>query len=76
MLADNDPMPFGQHGPKGDKRTMEKVPATYLIWLRDTWAKENKQPSNMTPDQRDVYDYIKESEAALLSECPDHTDTD
>lgn len=59
-MNDQSPMPFGKH--KG--KTMEEVPASYLLWLWDesVWA----QP------ERDIHAYIKESMSALLKEAPNH----
>lgn len=56
-LADNDPMPFGQY--KGVP--MEKVPAKYLLWLRNEGCYNKK-----------VAAYIESSLAALMKECPDY----
>lgn len=56
-LNDQSPMPYGKF--KGDK--MEKVPASYLLWLRD-----NEKAS------RDVLDYINENETVLFSESKDY----
>lgn len=56
-LTDQSPMPFGVH--KG--QPMERVPASYLLWLRD----------NNCRDQR-VSKYIEDNLAALCKECPDY----
>ena len=60
-MTDQDIMPFGKY--KGE--TMEKVPASYLLWLRDQgcWNKE-------------VKNYIEENLTVLLSECPDYINED
>jgi uncharacterized protein (DUF3820 family) len=59
-LADNDPMPFGNH--KGVP--MEEVPASYLLWLWDNgvWQEPNKP----------IHRYIKDSFSALETECKDY----
>lgn len=49
-------MPFGKH--KG--KSMEDVPASYLLWLRDNGV------------SGDVKDYIEENLSALQKECPDY----
>lgn len=56
-MTDQDLMPFGKY--KGEK--MEKVPASYLLWLRD---------QNCNHPQ--IKDYIEENLTILLSECPDY----
>jgi uncharacterized protein (DUF3820 family) len=56
-MTDQDLMPFGKY--KGEK--MEKVPASYLLWLRDEGC-----------SNPDVRDYIEENLTVLLSECPDY----
>jgi uncharacterized protein (DUF3820 family) len=56
-MEDQDLMPFGKY--KGEK--MEKVPASYLLWLRDEGC-----------SNRDVRDYIEGNLTVLLSECPDY----
>lgn len=55
-LTDQDLMPFGVH--KGEK--MEKVPASYLVWLREQGC---RHPG--------VAAYIEESWSAIKSEVPD-----
>lgn len=56
-LTDTDLMPFGKH--KGAK--MEKVPASYLLWL---WNQGNISHPG-------VRGYIENSLSALEKECPD-----
>ncbi len=56
-MTDQDLMPFGKY--KGEK--MEKVPASYLLWLRDQGC-----------SHPDVRDYIEENLTVLCSECPDY----
>jgi hypothetical protein len=56
-MTDQDLMPFGKY--KGEK--MEKVPASYLLWLRDQGC---SNPG--------VRSYIEENETVLVSECPDY----
>lgn len=56
-MTDQDLMPFGKY--KGEK--MEKVPASYLLWLRDQGC-----------SHPDVKSYIAENETVLVSECPDY----
>lgn len=56
-MTDQDLMPFGKH--KGEK--MEKVPASYLLWLRDQGC-----------SHAEVRKYIEENETVLVSECPDY----
>lgn len=62
-MTDQDLMPFGKY--KGEK--MERVPASYLLWLRD-------QGTLFGAGSKEVMDYINENETVLLSECPDHVD--
>lgn len=56
-LTDQDEMPFGKY--KGEK--MEKVPASYLLWLRDQGC-----------SHAGVKAYIEDNLAALSKECPDY----
>lgn len=56
-MTDQDLMPFGKY--KGER--MEKVPASYLLWLRDQGC-----------THPEVKSYIEENETVLLSECPDY----
>lgn len=56
-MTDQDLMPFGKY--KGEK--MEKVPASYLLWLRDQGCSHSG-----------VKSYIEENETVLVSECPDY----
>ncbi len=55
-MSDQDIMPFGKY--RGEK--MEDIPASYLLWLRESG---HKGP---------VGDYIEENLAALMKECPDY----
>jgi uncharacterized protein (DUF3820 family) len=57
MLTDQSPMPFGQYRDE----PMEKVPARYLLWLRD------QKCSN-----KEVAAYIEENLTALCKECPEY----
>jgi uncharacterized protein (DUF3820 family) len=57
-LTDSSPMPFGKHRGK----RMEDVPASYLLWLWDDGHWQQPGP---------LHEYIKESFAALMKECPD-----
>jgi uncharacterized protein (DUF3820 family) len=50
-------MPFGQY----TGEPMEKVPASYLLWLREDGC-HHKQ----------VAAYIESNLAALMKECPDY----
>jgi uncharacterized protein (DUF3820 family) len=50
-------MPWGKY--KGEK--MEKVPAGYLLWLRDNGYARGE-----------VGKYIEENETVLVAECPDY----
>jgi hypothetical protein len=66
-LTDQDPMPFGKYGPRGERRTMEDVPSDYLLWLWDDehagmWKQEPGQP---------VRAYIVENFNSLETDCPD-----
>jgi uncharacterized protein (DUF3820 family) len=56
-MTDQDLIPFGKY----KDEPMEKVPASYLLWLRD---------QNCSHSQ--VADYIDENLTVLLSECPDY----
>jgi uncharacterized protein (DUF3820 family) len=56
-MTDQDLMPFGKY--KGEK--MEKVPASYLLWLRDQGCSHSG-----------VRKYIEDNETVLVSECPDY----
>jgi uncharacterized protein (DUF3820 family) len=56
-MSHQDEMPFGRF--KGEK--MEKVPASYLLWLRDQGC---ANPG--------VAAYIEDNLVALAKECPDH----
>ncbi len=58
-MTDQDPMPFGKY----KDYPMEKVPAQYLLWLRDQGCRHPE-----------VRKYIEENETVLLAECPDHVD--
>lgn len=60
-LTDSDPMPFGKYSkaPEGP-RTMENVPADYLLWLWEEGV------TNFG-----VRQYIINNMATLLEECPD-----
>jgi uncharacterized protein (DUF3820 family) len=58
-LTDQSEMPFGKY--KGEE--MENVPASYLLWLRDSGCSHSG-----------VKNYIEENLAVLLSEHPDHVD--
>jgi hypothetical protein len=67
-LTDQDPMPFGTHSGK----PMEKVPASYLLWLWEDglWQLDNAcTPRNIS--RLVVRDYIKRNFNALETECPD-----
>lgn len=55
-MTDQDLMPFGQH----KDEPMEKVPASYLLWLREEKC-----------SHKGVMSYIEENLAALAKECPD-----
>lgn len=56
-MNDQDPMPFGKY--KGEP--LERVPASYLLWLRDQRC-----------SHPEVKRYIEENLTVLLSECPDY----
>ena len=60
-MSDQDLMPFGKY--KGEK--MEKVPASYLLWLRDQHC-----------SHLEVSNYIEENFTVLLAECPDYINED
>ena len=66
MLTDQSEMPFGVHRCKA----MEKVPASYLLWL---WEDEKlwESPESHTVNQAAVYDYIVRNFNALETDCPD-----
>jgi uncharacterized protein (DUF3820 family) len=59
-LADNDPMPFGKHAGVA----MEKVPASYLLWLWDNGV--HAEPG------KPLHEYIKDAFSALETECKDY----
>lgn len=56
-LTDQSPMPFGKYLDE----PMEKVPAAYLLWVRDN---VKNQPA--------VHRYIESNLVALCKECPDY----
>lgn len=58
-MTDQDLMPFGKH----QHEPMEKVPASYLLWLREQGCRH-----------KDVAAYIEDNLAALIKECPDYID--
>lgn len=60
-LTDQSPMPFGKHKDK----PMEKVPASYLLWLWEECEVWN-QP------ERDIHHYIVDNLTALTKECPNY----
>ncbi len=60
-MTDQDLMPFGKY--KDEK--MEKVPARYLLWMRDQGYLFG-----------DVLDYVNENETVLYSEAPDYIHED
>lgn len=57
-MTDQDPMPFGKY----KDEPMEKVPASYLLWLREQGGSHH----------RGVSAYIEENLTALMKECPDY----
>lgn len=59
-MTDSDPMPFGKH--RGEQ--MERVPSSYLLWLRD-----------QNCSHKEVRAYIEENLTILLDDCPDHVDS-
>lgn len=61
-LNDQDPMPFGCH--KGTP--MEKVPASYLLYLWDEFLWPERQP---TEQKKAVRDYIVRAFNALETEA-------
>jgi len=64
-MNDQSSMPFGKH--KGEP--MEKVPASYLLWLWNKWQDQPSAPRDQA--MANVRDYIIESMSALEKECPD-----
>ena len=60
LLDDFSPMPFGIH--KG--KDMEKVPASYLIWL----GKQMANQKNLSTYQLAVQKYIDDNWEILLNE--------
>jgi len=59
-LTDDDPMPFGKYGPKGENRLMKDVPAAYLAYL---WVEKC--------DNTLVYNYIWNSFDAINQDLPE-----
>jgi hypothetical protein len=70
-LNDQSRMPFGIHK---DKR-MERVPASYLLWLWEGETNENPfwsaDRASMREDRAAVYDYIVENFSSLETEAKD-----
>lgn len=68
--TDDDPMPFGQYGPKtraqpsGEGRKLSQVPAGYLLWI---WQQRRERPITDIK----LYNYLENSLQALKEECPD-----
>jgi hypothetical protein len=58
-LNDNSPMPFGKY--KGQE--MQKVPASYLLWLYSEWTDSRFEKAN-----KDVKEYIEDNFDVLREE--------
>lgn len=61
MLEDSSPMPFGKY--KG--KSMEDVPASYLLWLFD----EMNDKQTLSPDSQLVKAYIEDNIDVLNKEA-------
>ena len=58
QLGDDDPMPFGKHGPNSlEPKTIGQVDVTYLHWL---WTNGKKHESSCP-----VADYIRRNKRAI-----------
>lgn len=63
-LTDESKMPFGKH--KG--KSMEDVPASYLMWLRDQFDDQTKSGIPLKAQQQAIRDYIADNEDVLVKE--------
>jgi hypothetical protein len=66
-LTDKSPMPFGTY--RGVD--MEKVPASYLLWLWDKPGGLWDENTLNSPSDWAVHDYIDANFHALETECKD-----
>jgi len=67
-LTDQSPMPYGR-AHRGV--AMEKVPASYLLWLWDDCNMHSGDTRWMSEPQAAVANYIRQNFHALETECKD-----
>ena len=67
-MKDTDQMPFGKYSKHPDKRIMQDVPASYLLWL---WNEGLNFETKLTDNRGKVARYIRENMSALQQEDKD-----
>lgn len=63
-LEDDSMMPFGIH----EGKTMEEVPAEYLLWLHGNLKQEVEKGVSLIGNRQSVYNYCEENLDVLQQE--------